>query len=427
MVETGNREVFRGVAPGRLDVMGGIADYSGSLLLQMPIAEKTVVDLIKRHDGVFRVQTDAEVNACEALISLQLLRGCTLEQYGQRARQAGLAQWALYVLGCFKVLEEELGLEWNGADVEIRSSVPVGKGVSSSAAIEVAALHAICKGYDLKIDPIRLSLLAQRVENRVVGAACGLMDQLSVNLGRKGHLLPIICQPHEVLEPCAIPSGVRFYGLDSGVRHAVSGASYGEVRTAAFMGYVIAVQEAGHQPAELPYQGYLANIPLDEFLLRYQPLIPETLTGRGYLEKYGLHIDPVTIVSPDVVYRPRACATHPVRENHRIKIFYEGIRNGADPDQLGQLMLESHQGYNDVGLGERVTNRIVELVRDLGLGHGIAGARTSGGGSGGTVTMMVTSEQGYQVLMRIKAAVEADTGKLLKLFEGSSDGAHYQF
>jgi L-arabinokinase len=90
-------------------------------------------------------------------------------------------------------------------------------------------------------------------------------------------------------------------------------------------------------------------------------------------------------------------------------------------------MLESHDGYNDVGLGESVTNRIVELVRSLGLGQGIAGARISGGGSGGTVAMMVTSDEGYHVMMRIKSMVEDETGKLLKLFEGSSDGAHYQF
>jgi L-arabinokinase len=88
-------------------------------------------------------------------------------------------------------------------------------------------------------------------------------------------------------------------------------------------------------------------------------------------------------------------------------------------------MLGSHQGYNDVGLGEAVTSRIVDLVKLWGIGHGLPGARISGGGSGGTVTMMVTSDEGYEVMMRIKHRIESETGKALKLFEGSSDGANF--
>jgi galactokinase len=426
-----NIRKFIGIAPGRLDVMGGIADYSGSLLLQMPIAEETVVTLVKRDDGVFMAHTDAEVALKEFNVDLIDLDADDLRSYGEQIKRRSGGDWAVYVLGCFRVLEDEKDLLWEGAEIHISSGVPAGKGVSSSAAIEVATMHAICKAYDLRLDPVELSLLAQKVENHVVGAACGLMDQLSVNLGLKNHLLPIICQPHEVFQPIPIPNNIRFVGLDSGVRHAVSAASYSDVRTAAFMGYTVAMMKSNKQISARPFGGYLANISLSEFNEQYAPLIPSSMTGREFLENFGVHIDPVTTVDPDTTYNLLACATHPVQENHRIQIFRDllmsnPILGDLQLESAGKLMLESHEGYNSVGLGEPVTNRIVDMVMNWGIGRGIAGARISGGGGGGTVTMMITSDEGFGTMMKIKTTLEKETGKELKLFESSSDGAHYR-
>lgn len=416
---------FIGIAPGRLDVMGGIADYSGSLLLQMPIAEETRVSLLPGADGVFTATTDALVPQQQFSISLDQLKGLTLHEAGKRMKQLPGGDWAVYILGCFVVLEQSAGLQWEGATVFVQSSVPAGKGVSSSAAIEVATMHAIQRAYGLSIPPLQLAVLSQKVENQVVGAACGLMDQLSVNIGKKDHLLPLVCQPSTVFDHIAIPDGIRFVGLDSGVRHAVSGASYGDVRTAAFMGYVMAMKESGIDPMQSPFHGYLANIPLETFQTSFLHLIPEQISGKAFLDRYH-HIDLATTVNSDRVYYPRAAALHPVQENHRIKKFLDILKNGDDPEEAGRLMLASHEGYQSVGLGEAVTDRIVELVRARGLRHGIAGARISGGGSGGTVTMMLTSEEGYAVMQGIRSQIEAETGKLLKVFEGSSDGAHFR-
>lgn len=412
-----------GIAPGRLDVMGGIADYSGSLLLQMPIAEETRVSLLPNADGVFTAKTDAPVPQQQFSISLDQLNNLTFHEVGERMKQLPGGDWAVYILGCFIVLEQAAGLQWEGATVFVQSSVPAGKGVSSSAAIEVATMHAVQRAYGLSIPPIDLAKLSQQVENQIVGAACGLMDQLSVNFGKKDHLLPLICQPSTVFDPIPIPDGIRFVGLDSGVRHAVSGASYGDVRTAAFMGYVMAMKESGIDPMQSPYQGYLANIPLETFQTSFLHLIPEQISGKAFLDRYQ-HMDLATTVIADRVYYPRAAALHPVQENHRIKKFLDILTNGDDPEEAGRLMLASHEGYQSVGLGEAITDRIVELVRARGLGHGIAGARISGGGSGGTVTMMLTNEEGYDVMQGIRSQIEAETGKSLKVFEGSSDGAH---
>jgi L-arabinokinase len=343
------------------------------------------------------------------------------------------------VLGCFAVLEQEKGLKYRGAAISINSEVPIGKGVSSSASLEVATMHAICNAYDLRLDPVELAVLAQKVENLVVGAACGLMDQLSVNLGKEGHLLPIVCQPHEVFEPVVIPEGVRFLGLDSGVRHAVSGASYGDVRTAAFMAFTLAMvrsgvpREAFLEPDTLPFKGFWANVSPKDFYEKYDILIPPSMKGSDYLDEIGIHIDPVTAVDPVKEYNLFHASLHPVAENSRIKDFLkilQGLPDAEDPEMmlitLGRLMLSSHEGYNSVGLGEPVTNRIVDLVRQRrGVGNGIYGARISGGGSGGTVSVMIGSDKGYEQLLDIKRIMEWETGKELKLFEGSSDGAHY--
>src|SRR6185295_191043 len=180
--------------------------------------------------------------------------------------------WAAYVAGCCVALRLELGLaQRSGASLLVASSVPEGKGVSSSAAIEVATLGVLAGLAGVCIDPVRAALLCQRVENLVVGAPCGVMDQMTSSCGSAGQLLPLLCQPAELQPSFAVPAGLAFWGVDSGLRHAVSGADYGEVRVAAFMGYrwiadlralrVQASERAGHVHIEDPeWGGYLARL-----------------------------------------------------------------------------------------------------------------------------------------------------------------------
>ena len=190
------------------------------------------------------------------------------------------------MLGCFLVLQKEKNIDLTGANVFIESNVPWGKGVSSSAALEVATMNALNHLYRLSLGKEELAVLAQMAENLVAGAPCGLMDQLSSHLGQKNKLLPLICQPHEVVKPISIPRGINFSGIDSGIRHAVSGASYGDVRAAAFMSYTIialnegaTIEELNHARtsaigANFPYKGFLANIPVSVFGEKYLSILP---------------------------------------------------------------------------------------------------------------------------------------------------------
>ena len=435
---SGKGTIYTSSSPGRLDVMGGVADYSGSLLLQMPIRERVTVKLQKRKDGILLCRTRIPENKKVVSVPLTTLRSTPYHQLKNIFTEED--QWACYVIGCFALLEKEKQLNTDGAVIDIESSVPWGKGVSSSAAVEVAVMNAISNAYKIPLNKTELPVLCQKVENEIAGAACGLMDQLTVYLGKKNRLLPIICQPHKVFDPVKIPADLFFAGIDSGVRHAVGGSSYADVRTAAFMGYTIIAMHEGasiegllsarnkKQYNHLPYKGYLANISPSVFLGQYESSLPEILKGAQFQDDYKLTIDTATEINPDKKYRVRACAFHPVMENFRIHLFQQLLlqqsdrKNKEDLVLMGELMYQSHAGYTNIGLGNETTDEIVSLVRDAGLSSGVFGARITGGGSGGTVCIFGDGRKGMKTVQGIHQLMQKRTGKQLNLFMGSSNG-----
>jgi L-arabinokinase len=433
---------FTASAPGRLDVMGGISDYSGSLVLQMPIRERTTVTLALREDGLIRVRTESpgEPHPLVELPYDRLMRHGQPD-YDHAGRQLAATPgggWAGYVAGCLLVLHREKGIVVTGADVLVDSRVPVGKGVSSSAALEVATLRALADAYGLRFDDTELPTLAQRVENRVVGAPCGLMDQLASHLGEPNKLLPILCQPDHLSPPFPIPAGIRFVGIDSGVRHAVGGASYGGVRAAAFMGYSILAQYDGATPDELAharrtgerehllYNGYLANIEPSGFEERYAGLLPKQLSGADFLARYGVTIDPATEVRPDRTYDVYNATRHPIYENTRIQYFsllLQHLPPATDAPnrerclrQLGEWMFQSHAGYSACGLGNARTDELVWQAR-RNTRHGVYGARITGGGSGGTVCFLCAGDEGLETARRIHRDYQEKHGEAVHFFE----------
>ena len=156
-------------------------------------------------------------------------------------------RWAAYIAGVLLVLMHECGERFSGLRILLDSHVPEGKGVSSSAAIEVATMQAVCAAFDIKLDPRSLALLSQKVENLVVGAPCGIMDQMTAACGEQGRLLKLLCQPADVQGTVAVTNEIAFWGIDSGVRHSISGSDYSSVRVGAFMGYRIIADLAGVQ------------------------------------------------------------------------------------------------------------------------------------------------------------------------------------
>src|ERR1044071_1751973 len=209
-------------APGRLDVMGGIADYSGSLVLELPISEATFVALQKDDSRQLRIVSLQDNEALHFEMPLSdLERNGEPIEYAEAQRYFA-QHWAAYVAGVFLVLSRECGVRFDrGARLLISSRVPEGKGVSSSAALEVATMSAVAAAFDIKIGPRELALLCQQVENLVVGAPCGVMDQMTAACGEANHLLSLICQPAELQGSIKLPKDLAVWGVDSGVRHSI--------------------------------------------------------------------------------------------------------------------------------------------------------------------------------------------------------------
>jgi len=440
---TNDKKIYSASAPGRLDVMGGISDYSGSLLLEMPIAKTLAVEMQQRDDSMICIRSVIDKkNKKEFQIDHAMLMNKEPGKAGEMIRAMEGGDWASYVIGCILILEKEKEIEIGGVNILIRSDIPIGKGVASSAALEVATLNGLCKMCGLRLDEIELPVIAQKAENKIAGAACGLMDQLTVHLGKKNKLLPIICQPHKVFSPVAIPKGIQFFGIDSGVRHAVGGATYAQVRTATFMGYTVIATIEGASINEmkwarqknnftsLPWGGWLANIPVSVFEQKYAAVIPEEMPGDEFLEKYQSTIDDATQVLPGVNYKLLACTRHPVHENFRVHLFSQLLQQFPKSGDkttalkmLGELMYQSHMSYTSVGLGNDATDEIVDLIKRSGAESGVFGARVTGGGSGGTVVALCYGKEGKQSIKNIYNNYKKSSGKKLYLFSGSRDGA----
>jgi L-arabinokinase len=318
-----------------------------------------------------------------------------------------------------------------GFDILISSAVPEGKGVSSSAALEVSAMNAIVAAFKVDISAVEIALACQRVENLIAGAACGVMDQMTSEAGEANRLLELRCQPCDFLGTLAIPGELEFWGLDSGVKHSVGGSSYTTVRTAAFMGYRIIAELAGfatdlHEDNKVyvddtRWNGYLANIQPEEFEEKYSSQIPAFMSGQEFLETYGGTTDSVTTVDPDVEYPVLQATLHPIYENDRVRTFAQLLRQGGDAHQLGELMFQSHESYSRCGLGSKETDLIVELVRDAG--DNLYGARITGGGCGGTVAIL-GKRGALHSIEQLSSKYQARTGMVATIISGSSAGAH---
>jgi L-arabinokinase len=436
-------ELYIARAPGRLDVMGGIADYSGSLVLEAPIKEATIVALQRDPSRGLQIMSFLHDSARPLVYRMALSefedagRPVAYETARARFQSDPEQHWAAYVAGVFLTLMQELGVRFqDGARLLIASNVPQGKGVSSSAALEVAVMQAVAAAYEISLDARAMALLCQQVENLVAGAPCGVMDQMTAVCGETNRLLALLCQPAELRGLITIPDEIAFWGLDSGVRHAVTGSDYSSVRVGAFMGYRMIAELAGlkvHRTAsgqtiridDQNWAGYLANITPSEFEQAFARRLPESIEGAEFLARYQSTTDPVTRVAPERHYAVRVPAAHAIYEHHRVRLFAEllGARvNQRNLELLGELMYQSHASYSACGLGSTSTDRLVELVRQEGAALGLYGAKITGGGSGGTVAVL-SDEEGAESVVRVAEKYERETGRYPQIFSGSSPGS----
>jgi L-arabinokinase len=429
-------EIYVTRVPARLDVMGGISDYSGSNVCEGVLGRGMVIALQPRTDRTLRIRTmpaDKKSLPVETRIPLDYFdMGEGFVPYDHvrdLCRSNPLSSWAAYIGGSIFTLlkEESIHLPF-GFSLLLLSGVPMNVGIGSSASTEIATLYCLQNYMDLKIPESRLAQLGQLAENLVVGAPCGIMDQIAVTSGRQGRLTHILCRPGSVMGEVEIPPGTAFTGINSMVKHSVGGTEYGDVRIGAFIGKRI-INRVRSRSGKTGID-YLTELSIESFEQNYKDALPDAVVGSEFLVEYKSHGDPVTEIQLDAKYRVLGPAQHPIYENQRVLDFMEHLRaakNNKDEDHLiaaGECMYGSHESYRDnCLLSVPEVDFLVEAVRSRGPEKGLYGAKITGGGSGGTVAVFGKKEALSREIPSIAREYKRLTGLDPDIFEGSSPGA----
>jgi galactokinase len=421
-------------APGRLDVMGGNVDYTGGMVLQSLLREAIHVAVQLRTDDTIRIlNPDAAQFGWESSFELRVADLGRLEDLRLLCNQRETSRWGGYVLGALHLLRQS---RWDtgGADIFIASDLPPNKGVSSSAALVVAVLKAASAAYGISLDGIALATAGQWVENVVVGAACGIMDQAAIVLGTDNHLLPLLCQPCRPFPAIKLSTDLCIWGIDSMESRSTRSEAYEIARAAAFIGYKLICLREGIDVVpeivsgiprftDLCWNGYLSNLAPSEFRSSYERWLPESLSGRECLARIGIHADPFTTIHHDWNYPVRAAVRYATEENLRVqtvRTLLESSAQSVSDDTvklIGEVLCQSHHAYAECGLRSEACDALVARALKVGF----AGAKMTGGGAGGVVALFGRPEDKGAV-HRIAEEYAAERGRMPHLFQGSSSG-----
>jgi len=437
-------------APGRLDVMGGIAEYTGSIVCQATLDRAVAVALQPRADRllqIFSFNLLDENLPFTFNISIDHLAEANVDALCKEFAAPG-RHWAAYIAGCLYQMHQNQLIDLNassttGLNLAVLGTVPEGVGVGSSAALEVATMMNLIDHFSLrdKVDPMQIATMCQEVEHRIVGAPCGIVDPMSSCQGEADALLCVLCQPHEIRPTLVFPAGIRVVGINSNVRQS-DGGMYDQTRCAAFMGHTIIVnkmrqmgQAGGRTLMSDPMGGHLANLDPDDYKRLFRPYLPQSIVGEKFLADFGPTIDTATTVDAKTNYHVLQATDHHVLEAGRVRHFVELIsaagrapsrsrEQGALLDKAGHLMYASHLSYtNDAKLGADECDLLVRLARDRER-QGLYGARITGAGGGGTVAVLCDINQSADAcIAELLAEYEKQIGKEPEAFLGSSPGA----
>ncbi|MBI4731375.1 MAG: galactokinase [Chloroflexi bacterium] len=440
-------EILVNRTPGRLDLMGGNDDYTGGLVFETTIREATWVALQPHSNPVVKFYNPAvksigwkeqiEFSLDDLMENGQVK---PLEIVREWINRDPKNSWCAYILGDLYFLLKKFPQKiTRGFSMYLESDVPLGKGVSSSAALEVAPMKAMAEMYGIQVQGVELAEWTQWVEIALTQSACGIMDQLAVVMGDEGYFVPMLCQPCQPWPLVKLPENLRIWGIDSGMRHSVAGIEYESARAATFMGYRFLcdwekldpiLDESGALPrwVESKWNGYLSNLTPSQFRANYEAKLPEKMSGMEFNKLYATHLDPFTPVRPEVGYPVRAATRYAVEENWRVQSFFSLISRPAEMFDrrmgalLGELMYLAHLGYSECGLGSEATDKIVELVREEAA-NDLLGAKITGGGAGGTVAILgwnsFLAEEAFQRVLKKYAAWSKSEPYV---FSGSSAG-----
>ncbi len=318
------REPKLAVAPGRVNLIGEHTDYNDGFVLPAAIDRFAVVAYSANEQG--------------------MLRGYSLVEEEERSVSLGelsrTDSWLDYAAGVVR-MHGERGIEIRGMDFVIGGDLPIGAGLSSSAAFELAIARAVFDLASSPWDPVTAARLAQRAENEFVGVPCGIMDQMAVALAEGSCAMLLDCRSLDI-EAVPMPDSLQVVVMDTGTRRALASSGYEERRrsceeAAALLG-VPALRDASRDSVER----------LDGILRRR--------------------------------------ARHVVEENERTLQMASALKRGEE-SRIGSLMRESHESLRDLF---EVSSPALDAMVDIASNHpAVVGARMTGGGFGGSAVALV--------------------------------------
>ena len=332
----------RAAAHGRVNLIGEHTDYNGGFVLPTLIPQRTVAELTPHLDSTVRVRSDQASEVGAYALGAEHPRG----------------NWLDYLQGLTWALRDA-DFSFGGFSLSLSSNVPLGAGLSSSAALEVAVLRAIRAAFGLELDDTRLALLGQRAENDFVGARCGIMDQMAASLAQAGTALFVDTRSLE-FRRLPLPRSADVVVIDSGVSHALTGGDYNARR---------AECEAAAQALGV---AQLRDVSVAN--LRQLKSLPEPLRRR---------------------------ARHVVTEDQRVLDAVDAIV-ADNVTALGRLFNASHTSMRD---DFEVSTSDVDLLVEIAQADAaVFGARMTGGGFGGAVVVLAHVGEGLASGERITRA-----------------------
>lgn len=409
----------RGFAPLRLDVMGGIADYSGALVMNFPLAGGASVEVRPRSDASVAVDVRCAPDDGPDTVKvfpLSHFRASVggkykpLEQLGESWRCASGPIFGLVIGAWIEAVRRGLFPDrGNGLTFGVRCDARSSADLGASAAVAAATLHAVARLEGRTVEPSIAASLCHEVEFQVTGLPCGPGDAIAAIAGQPMHLTQAHGCPLSINVPLRVPEGVTFIGLDCHDRDSRRLETFRRVRTTTFMGAhlvnrILAFEDGDAACAD----GALGRLSMTDYVDRFRDRLPTKLTGLEFLERFKDRIDPWTQVEPDTLYKIRSRTEHHIYEASRCSLFSQRLSQFArthDRQTLidaGELMYASHwsQGQR-CGMGSPAADKLVTQLRRRGHESGVFGAKAAGRGCGGLVVVML--EQSESALDAVRA------------------------
>ena len=349
-------------APGRVNLIGEHTDYNDGFVMPAAIGFSTFVKVSPRDDRKLSMFSD------------NFSEGIEFDLDDPNPQATG--HWSDYPRGVAVTLERS-GYRLAGATLLIHGEVPIGSGLSSSAAIEVATCLALLNNSGLTVDPVEIAKLCQRAEHEFVGMRCGIMDQFISGCGQAGKALMLDCRSLEY-ELLPMPQDALVVVCNTMVKHALAAGEYNARR---------AECEAGvrHFAQSLPNVRALRDV------------------TEGDLKHYGDDLS-------EVIYRR---CRHVISENARVLQAAKALKQ-SDLEAFGSLMNESHRSLRD---DYEVSCEELDVMVELAQGvAGVYGARMTGGGFGGCSVNLVNAENVEEFKRTVATGYTAATGLVPELY-----------